>query len=194
MTCDAVLDLLSDHVDGRYPPEDPRRRDVEAHLAACPACAQALADYAVLSEALKPGPGRLPDPAGFERRLKARLDREAAAGTSPRLQPRWRLPAAAAALLAAAWAGLQLLAPAPPAPPPAPAPEASRPSPTVPPASWRLLGPATLAEAAQARDVAELVEDLRLVRSPGADPREIYREVSSLQDLAGGLQAVSYDP
>ncbi len=190
--CLAFQDLLSDYFDGRYPPKDPQRLRIEAHLAVCPLCSRELAEYALLSKAVSPGGDRLPDPDAFERRLKARLS------PFPRRILR-RFPAAAAGIALAAALAWTLR-------PPAPKPQADTPPPPPsvalrppPPPNWRLLGEVgatTLKEAAEARDLEALVEDLRLVRGPEADRSSIYREFASLKDLSvhgPSLQEVTYD-
>jgi len=126
VSCAAVRPLLSDHFDGRFPPGDARRLEIEAHLACCPPCAEVLADYDRIRQSLRPDTCPLPDPQGFERRLQERLQERLLPA------PSWRLPAAAAAVVTLALGATWVLkVPDRRDPARAPAP---------PPASWKLLG------------------------------------------------------
>lgn len=94
-----VQDLLSAYLDGELSP--PERAMVEAHLAACDACAERLEDFTTLDTTLRALPVE-PPPGYFDAfpgRVRERVRGQAAPA------PRWRVPvwgwAAAAALLLA---------------------------------------------------------------------------------------------
>ncbi|MCU0656139.1 MAG: zf-HC2 domain-containing protein [Polyangiaceae bacterium] len=70
LRCSAVLELLSDYLDGELAPE--ARAGVEAHVAGCNVCERFGARFAAAVQTLR----KLPAPAGQEGaadRLKARL-------------------------------------------------------------------------------------------------------------------------
>jgi anti-sigma factor RsiW len=99
MRCEEVQDLLGGHVEGTLSAET--RREVEAHLAGCAACATLAGDLARISQ-LAASLDRLPPPAAAWTRIAARAD---LAGRSRR--PSWHagwmaLAAAACVLLAVA--------------------------------------------------------------------------------------------
>ena len=170
--CGEVLDLLSDHFDGRFGPDDPRREVVETHLAGCGDCRRILLDYSLMRAAMRPGPERVPDPASFEARLSARLRSE------PHRAP-WIPLSAAAAALALAVTGWTLFSP-------------RRPAATTPVSialPVRPESPATLEESVRARDLVELEEELRLLR-PRPGPEAIRKELTSLPDLDPSLPAI----
>ena len=140
MICETVRPLLSDHFDGRFLPGDSRRLEIEAHLACCPPCAQVLADYDRIRQAVRPEAVPLPDPAAFESRLRERILEKPVVRTDAFR----RLPAVAAAALLLALGVAWTFRPAPqrdgPALAAAPIPTAPKAAPSQPPASWRLLG------------------------------------------------------
>jgi anti-sigma factor RsiW len=98
MRCEAVQDLLGGHVEGTLSAET--RREVEAHLAGCPACATLAGDLARIRQ-LAASLDRLPPPAAAWTRIAARGD---LAGRSRRSawHPGWMALAAACVLLAVA--------------------------------------------------------------------------------------------
>ena len=90
MDCTEVQDLLPPYVDDELPADE--RRAVAGHLAACPACAAALADLEALSATVKrAGTHAMPD--GFEARLRARVG----LATSAERRPGWHWLAGLAA-------------------------------------------------------------------------------------------------
>lgn len=59
MTCDAIQSRLTALLDGELPPET--ASEMERHLAACPECAQALAELAAIGELADAWPMDVPD-------------------------------------------------------------------------------------------------------------------------------------
>jgi hypothetical protein len=98
-----VRERLSAYLDGEVPREE--RAGIDAHLAACPACARRLEDLAVVDSAV--AGLLLPEPEGdadFAARVRARIEAETSArglDTSARRRlPAWTWAAAAALLVA----------------------------------------------------------------------------------------------
>ena len=117
---------LCAYLDGELPPDE--RGEVEAHLAACPACAALLADMTAVDTAATSLPADPPEGyfEAFPSRVVARLGAASGASARTRRLPAWTW-AAAAALLLAVVAPLTLRTPAPgSASPSAPAPVAPR--------------------------------------------------------------------
>jgi hypothetical protein len=115
---------LSAYLDGELPPVE--RAEVEAHLAACPACTALLADLAAVDAAAASLPAEAPEGYfdAFPSRVAARLGVASKSPARARRLPAWTW-AAAAALLLAVVAPLTLRQPAPdlePTTTPAPGP------------------------------------------------------------------------
>jgi hypothetical protein len=51
--CEKGSTLLSDYLDGKFPPDSPEAQKIEAHLAECLKCAEMLDDYKALSAAAR---------------------------------------------------------------------------------------------------------------------------------------------
>ena len=115
---------LCAYIDGELPPGE--RTEVEAHLAACPACATLLADMTAVDAAATSLPAEAPQGYfdAFPSRVVARLGAPSRAPLRTRRLPEWTW-AAAAALLLAVVAPLTLRQPAP-GPVPATTPAAPR--------------------------------------------------------------------
>jgi hypothetical protein len=119
---------LCAYLDGELPPGE--RAEVEAHLAACPACTALLADMAAVDAAARSLPAEAPEGYfdAFPSRVVARLGAASKAPARTRQLPTWTW-AAAAALLLAVVAPLTLRRSAPgPVPSTTPAPGAPLPS------------------------------------------------------------------
>ena len=103
---------LCAYLDGELPPGE--RAEVEAHLAACPACATLLADMTAVDAAAASLPAEAPEGYfdAFPSRVMARLGAASMAPARTRRLPAWTW-AAAAALLLAVVAPLTLREPAP---------------------------------------------------------------------------------
>ncbi|MDE2068965.1 MAG: anti-sigma factor [Bradyrhizobium sp.] len=71
MTCDEAEILLHALIDGEL--DAGHARDVENHLASCPRCTAALADYRKMSEAVAGAKLRYTAPPGLRRRIEASL-------------------------------------------------------------------------------------------------------------------------
>ena len=115
---------LCAYLDGELPPGE--RAEVEAHLAACPACTALLADMAAVDAAAASLPAEAPEGYfdAFPSRVAARLGVASKSPARARRLPAWTW-AAAAALLLAVVAPLTLRQPAPdlePTTTPAPGP------------------------------------------------------------------------
>ncbi len=118
---------LCAYLDGELPPGE--RAEVEAHLAACPACTALLADMGAVDAAARSLPAEAPEGyfEAFPSRVVARLGAASKSPARPRRLPAWTW-AAAAALLLAVVAPLTLRHSAPgPVPSTTPAPGAPRP-------------------------------------------------------------------
>lgn len=74
MQCDRAQELLSAYRDGELLPSE--RRDVEAHIADCRSCSNALADDERIGRAVR-GLGRVAPSAGLAARVKRALDQAA---------------------------------------------------------------------------------------------------------------------
>jgi hypothetical protein len=119
---------LCAYLDGELPRGE--RSEVEAHLAACPACAALLADLTAVDAAATSLPAEPPEGYfdAFPSRVVARLGAASRAPAPPRRFPAWTW-AAAAALLLAVVAPLTLRHPAPgTVPSTTPVPGAPRPA------------------------------------------------------------------
>jgi hypothetical protein len=117
---------LSAYLDEELPPGE--RAVVEAHLAACPACAAFLAELAAVDEAAAAQPVEAPEGyfEAFPARVRARLRPAKATAFAARRMPVWTWAAAAALLLAVVTPlTLRQLRPSPAAVTPAPAPAKS---------------------------------------------------------------------
>ena len=103
---------LCAYLDGELPPVE--RAEVEAHLAACPACTALLADLAAVDAAAASLPAEAPEGYfdAFPSRVAARLGVASKSPARARRLPAWTW-AAAAALLLAVVAPLTLRQPAP---------------------------------------------------------------------------------
>jgi anti-sigma factor RsiW len=100
MSCESVQDRLEAYGDGLL--DEAARREVDAHLRVCPACARLVRQAARLADVLGASPDVEPSP-GMEARFLARLRREAEPRFSwRRLVAGWRGWALAAAGAAAA--------------------------------------------------------------------------------------------
>ncbi|HTE66951.1 MAG TPA: zf-HC2 domain-containing protein [Candidatus Binatia bacterium] len=102
MSCDHYESLIGDLVDGTL--DGAPRHQLEAHLAACAACARLVEELLVVRRAARALPA-IDLPSTAWARLSAAIEVESAA---PRTPGRWRrfvLPLAAAAMLTAAIAG-----------------------------------------------------------------------------------------
>jgi anti-sigma factor RsiW len=105
--------ILVGSMDGRA--SEAERRELEAHLASCTACATRAEEFRRLWSLLDEAPVIQPSPA-FDARLRAQLAAEPPPGFSRWLMPRPRLTLAVVALLLlAAW--ISSLPPAVPNPP-----------------------------------------------------------------------------
>ncbi len=71
MTCDEAEILLHALIDGEL--DAGHSRDVEAHVAGCPRCAAALADYRQMSKAVAGADLRYSAPLALRRRIEASL-------------------------------------------------------------------------------------------------------------------------
>jgi anti-sigma factor RsiW len=107
---------LCAYLDGELPPGE--RAEVEAHLAACPACTALLADMTAVDAAAASLPADAPEGYfdAFSSRVVARLGVASKSPARARRLPAWTW-AAAAALLLAVVAPLTLRQPAPATPP-----------------------------------------------------------------------------
>jgi anti-sigma factor RsiW len=105
MTCDSIRPLLEAHADGEL--DLVRQLEVEAHLAACPACAAAAAALAARRAALRGALPRFPAPAALRGRVLAGLRAAEPVPASAKVVrfPVWAPAALAAALAAAALLG-----------------------------------------------------------------------------------------
>jgi len=110
MRCRTAQRRLSDELDGALDPG--RRRRLEAHLRACPACRAYRGGLARLQAKVRPEAGRSAEYwAGFEQRLETRLDREEtgrrAVGRpfAARRRAAWAVAGLALAAVAVAWFG-----------------------------------------------------------------------------------------
>jgi anti-sigma factor RsiW len=81
MTCDEAEILLHALIDGEL--DAGHTRDVEAHVAGCPRCAAALADYRLMSKAVAGADLRYSAPLALRRRIEASL---------PQAQPQTSAP------------------------------------------------------------------------------------------------------
>lgn len=104
MTCDEALELISACLDGELSAGD--RRRLEAHLAACPACAELMEELTGQSLLLRQLDCQVPD--GLSRRILSQLPPQAPPAKKGRVI-RWkRWGTLAACLTLALWTGLSL--------------------------------------------------------------------------------------
>ena len=106
MSCDEVRDLLHAYADGEL--DLVRSLEIERHLEACAACAQACADLRAVSAALKTASLRFEPPKGLRERVRSSVRRASRTRVVP-LAALWRGVAAAAALLLVVLAGWAIL-------------------------------------------------------------------------------------
>ena len=97
MTCDETEILLHALIDGEL--DAGHARDVETHVAACPACAEKLRAFRAMREAFAQAPLKEAAPAHLRNRIEAALAVPAAATSAPRQS--WL--ASARASLRASW-------------------------------------------------------------------------------------------
>jgi len=100
MTCDTLLDRITDIVDGAIDPA--LRREVDAHLAACPRCRSLVADLQRITQAAGTLNRAAPPPGAWQR-VRSRLEAE------PGLRRTTRAPRAGS-LVPANWAWLGVAA------------------------------------------------------------------------------------
>ena len=81
LVCRDVIELLIDFVDGELPPE--RRQEFERHMCGCQPCFVYLETYQATIRLTRALPKCEPLPTEFERRLRAMLAAEEAAGARP---------------------------------------------------------------------------------------------------------------
>jgi anti-sigma factor RsiW len=81
MTCDEAEILLHALIDGEL--DAGHARDVENHIASCPRCAAALADYRKMSEAVAGAKLRYAAPASLRKRIEASLPQARSADVLP---------------------------------------------------------------------------------------------------------------
>jgi len=81
MTCDEAEILLHALIDGEL--DAGHARDVEAHVATCPRCAAALADYRAMSKAVAGANLRYTAPAALRERIEASLPKAPSAQILP---------------------------------------------------------------------------------------------------------------
>jgi len=81
MTCDEADILLHALIDGEL--DAGHARDVEGHIASCPRCAAALADYRKMSEMIAGADVRYTAPPGLRQRIEASLPQARSADVLP---------------------------------------------------------------------------------------------------------------
>ncbi len=104
MTCDDSRSFLHAYLDGEL--DAPRSVEFERHLEGCPSCTRALEAQESLRSSIRSAQLREPLPAGFEKKVRRRLD-ESSSSSSPRSFHAWRWLAAAAVLLLVAAGSLR---------------------------------------------------------------------------------------
>jgi len=104
MTCDEAEILLHALIDGEL--DAGHTRDVEAHVASCPRCAAALADYREMSKAIAGADLRFAAPPELRRRIEAALPQALPQASAPSRRSMLRGFAMGSAVSALAATGL----------------------------------------------------------------------------------------
>ncbi len=96
MTCDDSRSFLHAYLDGEL--DAPRSAEFERHLEGCASCTRAMEAQESLRSSIRSAQLREPLPAGFENKIRRRLDASSPSASSRRFHA-WRWLAAAAILL-----------------------------------------------------------------------------------------------
>ena len=108
MTCQETGQLIHALVDGEL--DFSKSLEMETHLQECETCAHAQDEIRGLSLSMKDASLRFTPSAGFERRLRSAIRREAKEKTAARSWWRWSMAAASLAVIAvAAWAVMVII-------------------------------------------------------------------------------------